>query len=164
MNIDAVLHQAHGMWFEDDQDLKPPVLVDYRDPSKMPPVNEYPIAASCSPLSVVTHYYRRRKSDGMYGGDDRLYTGESTISEDLVLAMATGYKDRRKFRLSEAMVILGSSCERCMNALGFEYGMSWGYEEGSEQWVRSRTVCKMCVTEPIPRLDLENEEWKKESS
>lgn len=61
-------------------------------------------------------------------------------SEDLVLAMANS----EDYSLSESIIIAATACERCMNALAFKYGMAWGYEERSEEWLNVGTSCQFC--------------------
>ena len=64
----------------------------------------------------------------------------STYSEDLVLAMANS----GDYTLSESIIIAAMSCERCMNALAYKYGLNWGYEEYSEEWQKCGTLCEFC--------------------
>jgi len=74
------------------------------------------------------------------GGSEEIAEGHSTWPEDLALAMANS----GDYKLSEAIIILASSCERCMNALGHKYGVDWGYPEESEEWQKAKTVCDYC--------------------
>jgi hypothetical protein len=78
-------------------------------------------------------------------GSRTVISGNSSWPEDLVLAMAT-YETGR-FRLSDAILIAANACERCMNALAYNYGLSWGYPEGSDEWKRCNTTCKFCKDE-----------------
>ena len=70
-----------------------------------------------------------------------VYSGTSSWPEDLALAIANSDD---YFSLSEAIIIAATSCERCMNALASEYGLDWGYEEGSEEWEKTNTSCQFC--------------------
>ena len=74
-------------------------------------------------------------------GSREVCSGTSSWPEDLALAIANSDD---YFSLSEAIIIVGTSCERCMNALAFEYGLDWGYEEGSEEWEKTNTSCQFC--------------------
>lgn len=53
------------------------------------------------------------------------------------------------FGLEEAIIISARSCERCMNALFWTYGVKYkdddeGYPEMSEPWKKSGTSCQLC--------------------
>jgi len=74
-----------------------------------------------------------------YGSRD-VGCGHSSWSEDLVLALANS----NDFTLSEAILIAGNACSRCMNALAYEYGLDWGYPEFSEEWKNTNTECDFC--------------------
>lgn len=73
-------------------------------------------------------------------GSRQICAGESGWPEDLVLNMAKS----GDFKLSEAIIVAATSCERCMNSLAHKYGLDWGYEEESEEWKESRTYCDFC--------------------
>jgi len=86
----------------------------------------------------------------------------STYSPDLVLAIVKS----GDYDYSEAQIIASQSCERCMNALAYKYGLDWGYPEYSLEWYESGTSCKFCeddnnksvpVSENLPKT---SEEWK----
>jgi hypothetical protein len=74
------------------------------------------------------------------GGCQEILRGNSGWPEDLVLAIANS----GDFTLSEAVLISANSCERCLNALYFDYGLDDGYEEGSEEWQNCNTECEFC--------------------
>lgn len=91
-----------------------------------------------------------------------IFSGGSTYPQDLVVALVNPFLKqwlkafvRNKFRsptrytLNYAIKIAGNNCERCMNALAYKYGLDWGYKEESDEWYRSRTVCRFC--EHMPR-------------
>ena len=59
--------------------------------------------------------------------------------EDLAQAMANS-----GIRLHKAILIAANACERCMNALAYEHGLDWGYEEMSEDWKKCGTECDFC--------------------
>lgn len=151
MNIEAV-HQLN-LWCETLDGRMAPV-----DPmGEMPPVTSHPYAVSRFPLEVRTEYYRRRESDGSYGGNDRILACNASANESLVLAMATGGREYwprilarfwfhrpQRLVLSHAIVIASEACERCLNALAYEYGLPWGYREFSDEWEQCGTSCVMC--------------------
>lgn len=65
----------------------------------------------------------------------------SRRNEDLILSMANS----GDFTLSEAIVILASSCERCSNVLAYKYtNGKEGYPEYSEEWKKANTTCDFC--------------------
>ena len=45
---------------------------------------------------------------------------------------------------TEAMLIGGIACERCMNVLLHQYGLKDGYAELSDDWMRAGTRCAFC--------------------
>lgn len=64
---------------------------------------------------------------------------ESTWDTELVEAMLKfGGHD-----LHDAIIIAGTCCERCLNALLYKY-LNKGYPEYSEEWLASRTECEFC--------------------
>lgn len=111
-----------------------------------------------------------------HGGRSReIATMNGSWSENLVLAMTrptTEERERQRerfssdhqvpqldperpltapplFGLEEAIIIAGCSCERCMNALIWAYGVTYpngdqGYPEMSDEWKRAGTICKFC--------------------
>ena len=135
------------MWFEtEDGKHRVPLNFDsLPDPCNVDAsLDMYPIACSRSGVEIRTDVYRRRGGDGMYGGDDKICSMNSSASEDLVMALALGSNGQRKYRLREALVIAAESCECCMNVLAHRYGLEWGYEFGSESWMKSGTSCNWC--------------------
>jgi len=82
-------------------------------------------------------------------GSRKIMSGNSGFCEDLVLAIAERktFWGRRKYTLGEAILIASQCCERCMNALAYEYGLSWGYKEYSWQWIECNTSCEFCEHE-----------------
>jgi len=72
-----------------------------------------------------------------------LFAGESTWPEDLVLAIV----ESGDYSLSEAILIGANACGRCLNALAHDYGLDWGYAEGSEEWKNTNTKCEFCEEE-----------------
>jgi len=68
-------------------------------------------------------------------------TTNSTWSEDLVLGMVNS----GDYGLKQAIIIVGIACERCLNALRFEYvDRACGYEIYSKEWELCNTECDFC--------------------
>lgn len=79
----------------------------------------------------------------------------NSYSQDVVLAMVRPSKEevlvakRRGYNikpvsLSRAIMLVGNSCERCLNVLSYRNGLADGYEENSESWKKVNTRCKLC--------------------
>jgi hypothetical protein len=80
----------------------------------------------------------------------------SSWPESLVLAMVRPTKDevikqveRNSKRLvlwelAAAISVAANSCERCLNALMWHYGLDHGYAYKSEQWDKANTMCMLC--------------------
>lgn len=70
------------------------------------------------------------------------YAGEFTTTYpiDLVLAI---YNDGG-YTWDEAVILVANSCERCLNALAYQYGLSWGYPIKSPDWYKCGTSCVHC--------------------
>lgn len=81
-----------------------------------------------------------RSEEGRIERSVDLMTGHFGWSEDLVLAMAVS----GKYRLSEAILVVARSCERCVNALAHAYGLDGGYAPDSENYRTCRTSCETC--------------------
>jgi hypothetical protein len=89
-------------------------------------------------------------------GSRELVRGDSSWPSDLVLAMSrpsTWERAKSFFRswrlaelypLDKSIIIASSSCERCMNALAYQYGLNWGYREHSKEWQQTNTQCDFC--------------------
>jgi hypothetical protein len=56
------------------------------------------------------------------------------------------------YGLCDAMILASEVCERCMNALGHQYRLPWGYADTSEQYLSSRTRCKACDDQPLAQV------------
>jgi len=130
------------MWFEDEKGNK--IECDCSEPyGPWPSVEEYPFACVRNLLEVRTSMYNRR-SDGLYGGTDLISVYNQSAPESLVLALALGANNQKKYNLSDAIAIAGNCCEGCMNVLADRYGLDWGYKEGSEEHLRCGTRCNIC--------------------
>ena len=63
------------------------------------------------------------------------------FSQDCIVAMVNS----GDYEFNEAMVVMASACERCMNVLLYKYldGKD-GYLEYSDEWKKAGTVCDFC--------------------
>lgn len=122
------------LWYENDKGEKfVPQNLDCPDDM---PIDKYPYQVSQFPTELKTTYLR------CYDGkSEEVAEGTSGWSEDLVLAMTNS----GDYSLSESILIAAQSCERCMNALAYKYGLDWGYPEGSEEWEKCGTSCDFCA-------------------
>jgi len=74
------------------------------------------------------------------GESEKIIGFNSSYSPDLVMAIVKS----GDYDYCEAQIIASQSCERCMNALAYKYGLDWGYPEHSLEWYESRTECNFC--------------------
>ena len=86
---------------------------------------------------LVEKVYSRNKADGTF---KNIATGTSGWSEDIVLAIY----NNTEFSLKESIIIAARSCERCINALAFEYKLGNGYPKYSKEWHNCNTSCLFC--------------------
>jgi hypothetical protein len=70
--------------------------------------------------------------------------GSSSVNEELVCAMIGLKRKPGRLTLSAAMLLVGISCERCLNAMAHRAGLKWGYPKGGKEWRASRTCCELC--------------------
>ena len=141
------------LWYEDEEGNflgKPDYEKDPSDPFVgMGDRKKARYQVSRFPTSLRTSYVVIR-DDGSSG---TVAAGESGWWEELVLAMATAKPPLQKFRLSEAILIAATSCERCMNALAWRYGVTddegrpHGYPEDSDDYRDTNTQCHFCNEE-----------------
>lgn len=104
----------------------------------------YPIVFARFPARAITRIYRTRP-DGTYGSSDLIMEENRGYSLELVLALATGANGQLpKYPLEKAIIYASHICERCENALAFQYGLPWGYPEGADQWIKAGTSCPAC--------------------
>ena len=85
---------------------------------------------------VLHHEVLRVKADNT---SEKVMDMEGSWSEDLVLGLV-----RKGMTLSEAILVAGTACEKCLNVLAHECGLDRGYAEGSEEAIRSHTECEFC--------------------
>lgn len=136
------------LWYEDEHGN---FLGEAAQPYSQPPEGvRYQVAQF--PCDLTTRWVELKED-----GSSETVAGCTTgWSEDLVLAMATKPRDiwriSEPYRLSEAILIAASACERCMNALAHRYGLPWGYHEESEEYLQSRTRCGFCDHQPLEAL------------
>jgi len=105
------------------------------------PTKERYIQVSRFPYVLRTNYIKVEDNKS-----ERLFSGESTWGEGLVLNIANS----GDYSLSESIIIAAESCERCLNVLIDKYGgygKDEGYKEYSEKWHKCGTSCKFCAEE-----------------
>jgi hypothetical protein len=90
-----------------------------------------------SVIATVVDSYFLRDERGKF---KKVLTGESSFSDDLALAIM----EHKDLTLSQSIVAAAICCERCMNALAYEYDLDWGYPECSEEWIAAGTTCPFC--------------------
>lgn len=78
-------------------------------------------------------------------GSRQLVSGTNGFSEDLALALV----HKMNWSLSKAILVAAFACERCMNALAHECGLSWGYPEDSDDYRNTNTTCNFCRFEQV---------------
>lgn len=122
-NKDGHRHIPHP----DDFSVNPPDGFDYQR-------SNFPCTLEDSVLRLI------RDETGRVTRSEAVMTGHCGWSEHLVLAMANS----GKYRLSEAILVVATSCERCMNALAHAYGLDWGYPPDSEDYETCGTRCRIC--------------------
>jgi hypothetical protein len=91
-------------------------------------------------------------------GSREVMSGESTWPDDLVLAMVRPSpaemflalerhgEEPRLLGMNDAIILAATSCERCLNALLWRYGLDDGYPPYSTQWNEASTKCHLCET------------------
>lgn len=91
-------------------------------------------------------------------GSRPAWSGTSSYPADIVLAMirptpeeqarakARGYQHPAP-AYEQAILLTATACGRCLNVLSWQFGLpdEDGYEEGSSEWLRSGTVCRLCT-------------------
>ena len=99
-------------------------------------------ACGCSQLRKWWQPWGRKWD---YGTETTLlleqHTGIGGGNQDLILAMVNS----GDYTLKEAIAVLASACERCLNVLAYKYlNGADGYAEHSEEWKKCNTVCDFC--------------------
>lgn len=74
------------------------------------------------------------------GTSTKVIECSATYPIDLVIAI---YEDGG-YTWDQSVILVANSCERCMNALAYEYGLSWGYPIYSKDWHKAGTSCIHC--------------------
>lgn len=97
-------------------------------------------------------------SKWMANGTRDFMSMESTWSTDLVLAMVRPSQEERQkaverfgepprlLEMNDAIILAATSCERCLNALLWRYGLDDGYPPFGSGWDESNTKCDICET------------------
>ena len=85
---------------------------------------------------ILRHEVLKVRSDGTSENAGAI---SQSWSEDLVLALV-----RNGYTLSEAILVAGNACERCMNVLADECGLDWGYAFGTDEYNKCSTECVLC--------------------
>lgn len=62
-----------------------------------------------------------------------------------VMSLVRGHVWNKNYKMGDAILIAANACERCMNSLAHQYGLSWGYKEHSNEWCEAGTSCNFCV-------------------
>ena len=114
------------------------------------------------PPRCFEHYVQRTRfielRDTGYTRDgNKLCEWHGSFSTDLFLSLARPSLKQRIISLyrnlkwlpavesQQALLMCAVSCERCMNTMAWERGLSWGYKKNSEEYARSRTSCELCL-------------------
>jgi len=131
------------LWYEDkdgnflgEPNLQVPDSNEFKDAHVQ--ISEFPFQLRTTYLELIRDAY------GKVGSSKKMMEGESSWSDDLVCAMIRGDKGHQPMTASRAIQIAAKACERCMNSLAHEYGLTWGYPEYSPEWQKCRTSCQWC--------------------
>ena len=149
MNIDKSKLRM-GIWYEDADGNR------FEDNDHVDAPEKAVTAHVCFPLEIQEEIYMLHNYDGIrtYHGSDHICTMSCHIgggNEKAILAMANS----GDFTLSEALAWWASACERCTNAMIWEYTNGEdGYPEYGEEWQKCNTVCEWCKTETAGEDDL----------
>lgn len=136
MNIDKKKLKL-GIWYTDEKGN----VIPNPDSCLKPDGAEY--VRVCWPLEIREELYKLRE-DGHYGGDDHIATFCTHLgkaSGRLAVAMVNS----GEYELDEALAVLNTACERCVNVLWNKYlPEEDGYPELSPEWFKANTVCEFC--------------------
>lgn len=113
------------------------------------PPPEYVYQHAQFPLQLVENILRIDD-----GKSTRVMTGTSSYPESLVLGMVNPPTPKlRRFSLHDAILVAGQACERCMNALMWDYSTPRaGYSIDSDEYRDNRTRCLFCDESMRPIL------------
>ena len=141
MNIDKSKLKS-GLWFTDGDGNYIPLKNDeIPEHGNLPSDAVY--AHSCFPLEITENIYKIR-DDGGYGEKDRIVSFHTNIGRSngrLIVAMVNS----GDYDLYDAVTVVGSSCERCLNVLWYTYMHEEdGYAEFSNEWYAANTECDFC--------------------
>ncbi len=119
------------MWYENEHGER------WTPPDDPSPQSPRPEGFHYMRIQDVSHMHEMFfRVDGLEG--KKILDGEVGFGHDVVEAMV-----RAGFALDRAMLICANACERCGNALAWEFGVG-GYEHGSWQWEEAGTSCLIC--------------------
>lgn len=140
MNISHVKKEIPPtLWYENPDGVRyVPTQDDLRNLADPPEGFIYQL--SRFPTTLEDTVLRLIRENGHIARSEHVMTGHSSWPEDLVLAMANS----KMYSLSEAILVVAQSCERCMNAMAHEFELQWGYPANSDEWFNSGTRCMHC--------------------
>lgn len=139
-------------WFENEFGER--LEVDFNNPYK----EGFDYFNSISTNSITEYIFVKNK---------KISESSCTFSYDLIFAMCRPSDEEKKIQLKRngklpklyepntAVVLCTSSCERCLNVLYYNYGLSNGYKLFSNEWYKSNTKCDFC-------LEYESEDYKRD--
>ena len=124
--------QLKTLWYGDENDNM--IWVDIDKLQVSPSKAKYQHAQFPREL---THHILKLNNDGT---SREVGSFTSTYPIDIVIAI---YEDGG-YTWDQAVILVANSCERCMNALAYQYGLDWGYSIYSKEWHKAGTSCVHC--------------------
>lgn len=93
-------------------------------------------------LEIITDKHGVISNGWEYRRFVHLITSSTHIggAEDLIMKMVND----GDYTLREAIMIVSTACERCINVLYNKYGFEDGYQEFSDKWYHAGTSCQFC--------------------
>lgn len=99
-------------------------------------------------------------------GSRTLMRGTCPYPSDLVMAMLRpslvemarqiyrfGLPAVRYYDFNQAVLHAKTMCERCMNAMAYRHGLTWGYPWKSDDWHKAGTSCELCDPDRVKEHD-----------
>lgn len=134
MNIDKSKLPC-GIWYED----KHGNIIPFNEGAEPP--KEAVSKHVSFPLEVREEIWVNKNKREKGKPDITFSTHIGGGNQDVILAMANS----GDYTLAEAIALWASCCERCANVLAYKYlNGKDGYEEYSDEWKKSNTVCRYC--------------------
>lgn len=131
----ALLMEWPQLWYENNDGERWIPGPDHNDPHDFPGGFHYMrVSRACE---LEEHCFRIRDDKS---GSKKITSGHMGVWREVVEQMV-----RAGHRLDKSILIVANACERCVNALAWEYGVG-GYELGSQQWQEAGTACRICET------------------